>query len=140
METRLLGFNITKINVEKNPDYQGEIQLKSNIDISSLEKHESDLIKQEAVKISFNFCLDYGSLGNLSIHGFMYLIFDEKTTKKVLEDWKNKKYLDDEPNTLIVNIILQRCTLRALQLEEEMNLPFHVQLPHAKIQKKTDSK
>ncbi len=86
MEAKLLGFNLTKINVEKNQDYQGEVQLKSNIDITSIEKHESEI------------------------------------------------------NTLIINIILQRCTLRALQLEEELALPFHIQLPQAKLQAPKESK
>jgi len=140
MEAKLLGFNLTKINVEKNQDYQGEVQLKSNIDITSIEKHESTMIKDESIKISFNFGLDYGSLGNLNFNGYMYLLFDKESTKKILENWEKKKPINEEINTLIINIILQRCTLRALQLEEELALPFHIQLPQAKLQTPKESK
>ena len=52
-------------------------------------------------------------------------------------DWKDKKMPDDFRNTLF-NLILRKASLKALQLEEEMNLPIHMQLPTLKIGEKKE--
>ena len=131
-ELKLLGFNFTKFLAQKNPDFKGNLEIVSNINIISLEKQKLEIIKEEAVKIDFNFTLDYKELGKIEILGNLLIMFDTKTQKQVLEEWKDKK-LPNDIRLAILNIILQRSSLKALQLEEELGLPLHIQLPRLKM-------
>jgi len=132
-EIKLLGFNFIKLSVEKNPEFKGNHSIESNIDIKSIEKHKIELLKDEAVKVNFNFVLNYKELGKVEIFGDLLLMLDEKTKKEVLEEWKDKK-LPNNIRVLILNIILQKSSLKALQLEEELGLPFHMQMPRLSLE------
>ena len=55
----------------------------------------------------------------------------EDEIKEVLEDWKKKK-LSDSFQEILFNIILRKANIKALELEEELNLPFHINLPSIK--------
>jgi len=132
-EMKLLGVNITRVLAERNSDFKGKHEISSNIDISSLDKEKLGLIKEEVIKVNFNFKLDYKELGKVEILGNLMMTFDSKTQKEVLEEWKNKK-LPNNIRLTILNIILQRASLKALQLEEEIGLPLHIQLPRLKLE------
>jgi hypothetical protein len=132
-EIKLLGFNFTKLLVEKNPNFKGTHSIESNIDLKSIEKHKLELLREEAVKVVFNFVLNYKELGKVEIAGDLLLLLDEKTKKQVLDEWKDKK-LPNDIRLIILNIILQKSSLKALQLEEELGLPFHMQLPSLQLQ------
>jgi hypothetical protein len=133
-EIRLAGFRYLKINVERNEELKGDLKITPNINIRSIEKFKSENSKQELLQVDFEFGIDYASLGKLDLAGKMFLVVDPKTMKESLEGWKNKK-LDNEINLVILNTIMQKASLKALELEEEMNLPPHVQLPRLQLGK-----
>ncbi len=135
-EIRLLGFNLLKVEAEKNQDFKGKLEIKSNINIKNIEKHKLDLAKQDSLKIDFSFDIDYGELGKVILSGNLFLLTDSKSLKETLNSWKDKK-LDSEINMAILNIIMQKASLRAFELEEELGLPLHVQLP--RLQAKTEA-
>lgn len=127
-EIRLIGFNLTKIEGEKKPDFDGTLSIKSNIDISNIEKHQMTIGKQDALKASFKFVIDYAELGKVALEGIVFLIVPAKMLKQATIDWKKKK-IEKDLQLVILNIIVQRASLRAFQLEEELGLPIHIQLP-----------
>jgi len=131
-EMRLLGFNFTKMSVEKNPEFQGKIEINSKMDVADIEKHKPTILKQDTAKIKFSFTIDYKELGKIELEGFMIWLFDKKTLKEVLENW-NKKDLEQEIRTQVLNAVLQKCSLQALKLEEQFNLPLHMQMPSVKV-------
>ena len=47
--------------------------------------------------------------------------------------WKDKE-IPEEFRIAIFNIILRKASVRALQLEEELNLPYHMPFPSIKSQ------
>ena len=48
--------------------------------------------------------------------------------KVLKKDWKKKKF--NHPVKLpLFNFIMEKCNLKALQLEEEVSLPFHIPMP-----------
>jgi hypothetical protein len=128
-EFRLLGFNFLKILAERRPDFKGELpNIESNIDIKSIEQQKTDLLKEETLKLEFNFVLNYKDLGKIEMNGNLIVMFSLKISKQILEDWKEKR-LPENIRLPILNLILQRSSLKALQLEEEIGLPLHVRLP-----------
>lgn len=133
-EIKLAGFKYTKINVERNEENKGELKITPNINIQSIDKFKSDS-KQDILQINFQFRIDYSSLGKIELEGRMLLATDSKTLKDALDGWKNKN-LDNDINLIILNVIMQKASVKALELEEEMNLPPHIQLPRLQLGKK----
>ncbi|MFZ5955109.1 MAG: hypothetical protein ACOYT4_01685 [Nanoarchaeota archaeon] len=127
-QIKLVGFTITKINAEKNPGFNGDIKIKPDIKVISIEKYKLELIKTDGLKINFLFSVDYGQLGKLIIEGYLILLPEAKELKEILNKWKDEK-IEDNVQVLILNLILQRCSLKALQIEEDMTLPLHIQMP-----------
>ena len=127
-EIRLIGFTLTKAKVEKNPNFKGQIKIKSDMKINSIEKDKLDLVKQETIKVGFDFEVDYNDMGKVEISGILGLILDAKSQKEILSQWKSKK-IQPELQIPILNTILQKCSVKALELENEFGLPFHMQMP-----------
>jgi hypothetical protein len=125
---RLVGSEFTKIGVERNPEFKGKLSVNSDIGLVLIEKFKPESAKQETLKIVFKYSIDYAELGNVTIEGRLYILADTKTQKEILKGWKDKK-MDTPEHLTIMNMIMQRSTIKALELEEELGLPIHIKLP-----------
>ena len=137
---KVLGFNFTKIQVEKFKDRVENLKIGTRIDISEIVEAKADLLKlkEGVLAIKFSYGLDYEpGLAKLDLEGNTIIAIDTKEAKEVLKKWKKKKMPEDFRLPLF-NLILRKSSLRALRLEEEMNLPIHLQLPNLKIQDKKE--
>ena len=56
-----------------------------------------------------------------------------KGMKGLQVGWNKDKKMPENFRMTLFNLILRKSSLKALQLEEEMNLPTHIQLPTLKI-------
>jgi hypothetical protein len=130
-DIRLLAFDFTKINAEKFTGFSGKLDIKSNIDIKSLEKIKPG--KQEALKIKFTSSVDYGKLGKIELEGNIFITADSKSLKETASSWKDKKQ-PTELQLAIVNLILQKASIKAIQIEEEIGLPIHLQNIFPRVQ------
>lgn len=134
MQFQVLGFNFTKISGEraitlkdvKNPK---ERKITTNIEFTDFEKESIPLLNEEAAKVSFKFSIVYEpKQAELSFTGVIILKADKEGLKNMIKAWK-KKQLPPEMQVPLFNIILNRCTIKALQLEQDLNLPTHIPLP-----------
>lgn len=131
LKMRLLGFNYTKIYVEHFSNVSGELKINTNIDVVNIERTKPEFfkLKEELLSIKFKYILDYEpNIAKIELEGNVLLSLDSKTAREVLNMWEDKKIPDDFRISLF-NLILRKSNLRAMQLEEEMNLPLHVPLP-----------
>ena len=126
---KLIGSKLVKINAERNPEFNGKLEIKTNIKINSLEKTKE--IK-DTLKLSYNFEIDYNELGKILIEGILFLSGDSKTIKELIKTQKDKKYNTPE-NIMLTNLIIQKASIKAFELEEELNLPVHIKLPTLSI-------
>jgi hypothetical protein len=134
-EISLLNFNYKKISIQKVPEFNGKIEINQNINISSIEKQELKLLKQDALKVIFSYDIKYNELADINLDGEIILKADSKTLKETLSGWKNKS-LNPEIQTIILNLIIQKASIKAIELEEEMGLPIHIQIPRLEVSKK----
>ena len=135
---KLLGFNFSKIHIEKLKDKVEGLKISNKIDVSEITEAKADMLKlkEEVLAVKFNFGLDYEpEMAKIDLEGNLILSLDSKRAKDVLKQWKDKK-MPEEFRLPLFNLILRKCSLKALQLEEEMNLPIHFQLPSLKVQNK----
>jgi len=128
---KLAGSRFTKIEAERKPDFSGKLEMKTNIKVNSMEKHKD---VKDTIKLSYTFEVNYMELGNVSIEGILFISGDSKSVKELLKIQKDKKY--DSPEYIgITNLIIQKASIKAFELEEELGLPIHIKLPSLSLKK-----
>ena len=127
----LAGFNFTKISIEKKGDKPQDLKISTNIDISEISEIKSEVFKtrEMILGIKFSYVLNYEKdFAKLTFEGNVLLAVEPKIAKDVLKQWKDKK-IPDEFKFPLFNFILKKANIKALQLEDEMNLPLHMPFP-----------
>jgi len=131
MEIRLTGSRFTKIECNRSPDFGGEVKIETNLRLDSIEgiKDNKDLLK-----VLYSFEINYGDLGKILIEGNVFFKMSPKKVKEIEKSWEKKEF-NKEEHIAITNIILQKASIKAFELEEEFGLPLHVQLPRLEPKK-----
>jgi hypothetical protein len=134
---KLLGFNFTKINVEKKKDSIKDLKIHNHIDVLSIEEVKQEFFKTEdnVLIIKFSYSIEYEpQIAHLSLEGTILLSVEkEEMVKEILKKWKEKGLLE-EFRIPLFNVIFRKAGLKALELEDEMNLPLHMSMPIMKKQ------
>jgi len=134
---KIIGFNFDKINIEKlTSKTEKNLEVKTNIDILEIKeiKSESTIMKEDFIGVQFIFNINYDpDFAKINLSGNVLFAVDSKLSKDILKQWKDKKMPEDF-RILLFNVILRKANLKALELEEEMNLPLHVPMPSLKKQ------
>ena len=135
---KVIGFNFNKISVEKKSDKFENMKIHNDISIASVNQIKSQSpfqTKDDILELGFNYDLTYSpDIAKISLSGTMILMVEQKVTKEFMKRWKNKK-VPEEYKILIFNVILKKSNLRAVQLEDELNIPIHIPLPTARDSK-----
>jgi hypothetical protein len=136
---KIVGFNFNKISVKKDDKVRPkELKMNTNMEIEDLTQTNSDLFKskEELLVISFKYDIKYEpDFAKVSFKGKVIVSIEPKESKQILKQWK-KKEIPEEFRMAIFNVILNKANVKALQLEEELNLPFHVPMPTLRPQEK----
>src|SRR3989344_1738877 len=133
---KFIGFNFTKINVEKFSESFKEVKINTHIDISNIEKVNSDLFgnNEETLVVKFSYLVEYSNNhAKIDLSGSVLVSMDKLKSKEILKKWEEKKIQDDFRIPLF-NIIFRKSNIKALELEDEMNLPLHIPLPRLEQQ------
>jgi len=131
---KVLGFNFTKINAEKFSSEFNDLKISTKIDVKSVVKAEQDILKSpdSILTINFSLIIDYETdIAKLDFEGAIIVSVEEKLSKDILKQWSDKK-ISEEFRLLLFNMILRKSTAKALELEEELHIPFHIKLPSIK--------
>lgn len=127
---KYMGFNFRKISIERKEEGSGELKINTNIEIKDLEKAHSEILPsgEEIIIVRFEYNIDYlPNYAKIEFKGDIILSIESKKAKELLDDWKDKKIKEDI-RVGILNIILKKANIKALELEDEMNLPLHMPL------------
>ena len=131
---KIIGFNFTKISIEKLSDNLKDLKINTNIDVKGINQLKQEFFntKENVIEVKFGYDVTYSpEIAKISLEGNIILLVDLKTSKKFIKDWKNKK-IDEEYKLMIFNVVIKKSSIKAIQLEDEMNLPLHVPLPSVK--------
>ncbi len=134
---RLIGLNLTKMDLEKKSDDFKDMKLSTSIDISEVKEIKSEMFSKESLLlVKFEYVINYEKgIASLKFNGNIIVSLEEAKVKEVLGEWKNKK-LPEAFRLSIFNIILKKVSVKALHFEEELNLPPHIPIPFFKPEKK----
>jgi tRNA A58 N-methylase Trm61 len=134
---RLVGFNFKKISIEKTSENLKGLKINTKINLKDISVAQKDFLKQgqDVVKIDFNYVIDYDpKIANIELNGQVLIAMTNEQSEEIVEGWKKKK-LNENYRVAIFNIILRKSNVKALELEEDMNLPLHVPFPTLKPKK-----
>ncbi len=128
---KLLGFNFIKINLEKKSSNLKNLKISTNITLLDIKEVKSSLFTPQEIILSINFeyLINYEpNIAFFKFQGNLLISLDQKRAEEILEKWKEKK-LPEEVRLSLFNFILRKSSLKALQFEEEFNLPPHISIP-----------
>ncbi len=138
---RVIGFNFTKISIEKlkePSELKEQLKVNTQIDVPELTEVKSHLLKtkEEIIEAKFMYGINYDpDFAKIELEGKILVAVESKVAKEVFKQWKKKKMPEDF-RVLLFNVILKKSSLKALYLEEELNLPLHMPLPSVKKEEK----
>ncbi len=139
---QVIGFNFKKISAEKRENMT-KSNISTNIKFLEVTKEQINLLKDtEGMKVSFQYDLTYESpdkedkkeqkeedkKGQVLFEGDIIMSLEKQEAKEILKAWKKQKL----PSTFQVplyNLILKKCTPKAVHLQDEIGLPSHVPMP-----------
>jgi hypothetical protein len=141
MKIRVIGFNFTKISIEKINEINLEkLEISNNINISEIKKTDSNLLntKDEIIAIKFTYSINYDpDFAKIDFSGNILFEVDSKYSEEILKEWEDKKIKEDFKLNLF-NMIMRKSNIRAINLEDELNLPIHIKLPSLQKQEETE--
>jgi len=127
---KILGFNLNKINAEKLKETREGIKINTSIDILDIKEAKSELLNtpEKILGVNFNVFIIYEpEIAKITFSGGLLLTLEKKPFDEVIKKWKEKQLPEDFRMDLF-NFILTKSNIKALQLEEELNLPYHIPL------------
>lgn len=114
---------------------EGNIRVDSNTNIVDV-KDFTLPTKEKAAKISFRFQTRYSQekkeVGNIAIDG--EVIYKGKTGD-IKKYWKKEKSLPEEVGVKVINSILRKCIVKAVDLSDEIALPPPLNMPTVRSKK-----
>ena len=128
----IIGFNFTRMEVERLKAVSGKIKIDNNISIKNVLPTDLALgkSKEKGIIFKFEFISSYDpKVANLQLYGEIIFMEEEKKIQDILDTWKKNKKVPGDVMTNILNNILSKCTIEALLLSKELNLPPPVPLP-----------
>lgn len=116
-----------KIEVERKREIKPEIKLNISLEFTDLVE-EKEIENNKIVSFVFNFKIDYDKEAKILLEGRTIYADEKEKIEKLIKNWKK----DKEFMKKIYNYTLTKCNLKALFLEEQLNLPLHIPFPKLK--------
>jgi hypothetical protein len=132
----VIGFNFSRINVERTGSKKGKITISNNVSISEVSELKIPLggDKAKCVKFDFKFDSKYEpSVATISLAGDLLYLLPNAEADKIITEWKKNKKLTKEALGPVMNAILSKCNVEALILSKELNLPSPIPLPKVNV-------
>jgi hypothetical protein len=136
---QIIGFTLTKVLIERKDDIKGKWKVTSKIDVKDIKEEKIEIAVGKGIaKADFEYTINYEpELGEIFFKGFILILGEPDEIKSTISDWKKKKIMLSDIKLRIFNTIFQKCNIKALELEEDFNLPPHIKLPLIKSEEET---
>ncbi len=126
---RIIGFNLTKIAIQREEKPKDKLEINQNINIKDLKEESIPISDNKALKLTFGLVIDYSDdFAKLEFEGSVLILPEKEELKNFMDSWKSKK-IPDNSRIPLFNFIMNKCNVKALYLEDEMALPYHIPMP-----------
>jgi predicted component of viral defense system (DUF524 family) len=133
---KIIGFGFNKIESEKKEFLKDNLEINTNTQIKEVSEEKIEMIKDySTLRFDFEFNISYNpNFASIKIKGYLFSSVEKKEGKEIMKEWKEGK-LNDNLKTEILNFIILKVSLKALQIEEDLGLPYHIPFPRISIKK-----
>ncbi|ASI99598.1 hypothetical protein [Thermococcus celer] len=137
----VLGFNVTKIELEKVtlavPQGQIEVKLSPKVKEMRLGEMRTPTGKINGIEILFRYEIDYNpKIAQGAIEGaILYLPPQKEKIDEILNLWEEEKKMDSMTFAEVVNFITKEISPVLMMMAKEMRLPYHVPLPRVEVRR-----
>ena len=140
----VIGFSFKKFDVERTGVPTGKINISNNVSIKNVEEKQLALGSKEP-QDGLIFTFEYNAsfepnLGKITLVGEIVYIEDPKMVKDIAKSWKKDKKIEPSIMKGILNNVLSKCTVQALILSQELNLPSPIPLPQVTSEQQQQQK
>ncbi|NJE04929.1 hypothetical protein E3E36_01930 [Thermococcus sp. M36] len=135
----VLGFNITKIQMEKMasavPGGQIAVKLSPRVKEVRLGEVRTPTGKMNGVEILFRYDIEYDpKIAGGSVEGaILYVPPSKDKIDDILNLWEDEKKIDPVVFAEVVNFITKEVSPILMVLAKEMRLPYHIPLPRVEV-------
>jgi hypothetical protein len=134
----IIGFNFTKINAERKKAVDGQIKVQNSVKIDDVRESTLNVgdKKQKTLIFEFSYISTYQpEIGIIELKGALVFMTDQKKIEEIAKNWKSNKgkKLPEDIMAPVINTVLNKCSITALQMSKEINLPPQIDLPKIKI-------
>ncbi len=132
----IIGFNFTRMLIERKAPVKGKISIKNNVAIKNVEKKEFTFgkNKQTGLRFVFEFVCEYDpKIADITLEGEVIDIQDDKRCDTILAEWKKTKKLEPAMMSNILNQVLSKANIQALILSKDMGLPPPIPMPKVNV-------
>lgn len=135
----VLGFNITKIEMEKKtivvPSGRIEVRLSPKVKDMRLGEIRTPTGKMNGIEILFRYEIDYNpKVAQGAIEGIILYVPPQKDKMdEILNLWEDEKKMDPITFAEVVNFITKEVSPIIMLLAKEMRLPYHIPLPRVEV-------
>lgn len=126
---KIVGFGLSKILGERNVVSNSQLKLSQNIEIKSVTKEKLPVSNEDSIHLKFRFVIEYSEgFGKIEFEGTLVILPDKDEQKDFLKAQKESS-IPESKKAIIFNYIMTKCNVKALVLEDDLNLPYHISLP-----------
>lgn len=139
----IVGFNFTKMLIERKEGAPGKISVNNNVAIKSVDRIPLQFGKkqEEAIRMDFEFQATYEPKhGEIFFEGYLVWLDAKDSMDAILKQWQKEKKLDQVIMNHVLNHILAKCNVEAIILSRDIGLPPTVPMPRVQVQQGTDVK
>lgn len=135
----MLGFNITKVEMEKAsttiPGGQIQVRLSPRVNEMRLGEIRTPTGKMNGVEILFRYEVEYDPrIARAGVEGaLLYLPPQKDRIDEILNLWEDEKKIDPVTFAEIVNFITTEVSPMLMVLAKEMRLPYHIPVPRVEL-------
>ena len=133
----IVGFSFTNIAAERKDGPLGKMKVDNIAAIKKLEKVPLALGagKENCLKLTFSFEAKYEpNIGIIKLEGYLLYMDSEGSMEELMGQWKKEKKLPKELMQGFLNNILSKCSVEAVLLSRELNLPPSIPTPRVTAQ------
>ncbi len=127
---RVISCIFDTISVEKKKELGKDATVNTDMKILDIKPASFEMFNNNSLSVNFQFKINYKpNYANIFFEGKLIILMDENEDKfmeSILDNWKKKIVIDDFQIPLL-QIIFSKCCIKALLLEEFVNLPTHIQ-------------
>ncbi len=133
----IVGFNFTKMLVERREGAPGKVSVNNNVAIKAVDKLPLQFGKktEEGVRMTFEFQAKYEpNMGEIFFEGYVVWIDSKDAMEAMIKQWAKDKKLDKPIMNVVLNNILAKCNVQAICMSRDIGLPPTIPMPRVQVE------